>query len=153
MLWCWEWLCTCSARLWRSPLGCTRSAAFIRGSHGSVPLRHRSPAWRSGSGGRRASVRSSPPCLPSRQRRIAWEKAPRYSLGLGIPFLITALAFGRLAGAFTWVKQHIQGITAFAGVSMSLFGVLLIFDRLTWVTSQLQNLLTAVGLERLIFLG
>lgn len=76
-----------------------------------------------------------------------------YSLGLGIPFLITALAFGRLAGAFTWVKQHIQGITAFAGVSMSLFGVLLIFDRLTWVTSQLQNLLTAVGLERLIFLG
>ena len=33
-----------------------------------------------------------------------------YSLGLGVPFLAAGLAFGRLAGAFQWVKRHFTGL-------------------------------------------
>ena len=29
-----------------------------------------------------------------------------YSLGLGIPFMLTAILIDRLEGAFTWIKQH-----------------------------------------------
>jgi len=76
-----------------------------------------------------------------------------YSLGLAVPFFVTALAFNRLAGAFGWVRRHLQGITVAAGLSMAVFGVLLIFDQLTWVTSRFQALLQAAGLEELIFLG
>jgi cytochrome c-type biogenesis protein len=76
-----------------------------------------------------------------------------YSLGLGVPFLVTGLALGRLAGAFAWVKRHSAGIVLTASASLGLFGVLLVFNRLIWVTSRLQDALRAVGLERLVFLG
>lgn len=76
-----------------------------------------------------------------------------YSLGLGFPFLATGLAAGRLAGALGWVKRHFSAITLFSALSLAGFGVLLTLDRLTWVTSQLQALLSAIGLGRLNGLG
>jgi cytochrome c-type biogenesis protein len=76
-----------------------------------------------------------------------------YSLGLGIPFLATGLAFGRLAGALDWVKRHSIGITAVAAVALGFFGVLLTLNRFVWLTQQLQNGLTRVGLGRLLTLG
>ncbi len=76
-----------------------------------------------------------------------------YSAGLGIPFLVTGLAFGRLTGTFGWVKRHFTGITIASAGSMAIFGVLLTLDRLVWVTTQLQNALTSVGLEQFVELG
>ena len=76
-----------------------------------------------------------------------------YSLGLGVPFLATGLAFGRLAGAFGWVKAHFTVLTATAAGALAGFGVLLTLNRLAWVTSQLQRGLDLVGLHRLITLG
>jgi cytochrome c-type biogenesis protein len=76
-----------------------------------------------------------------------------YSLGLGVPFLLTGLLFGRLTTAFTWFKRHLRGITLASGLSLAGFGVLLVFNRLTTVTSLLQDGFRAVGLEELIFLG
>ncbi len=76
-----------------------------------------------------------------------------YSLGLGLPFLITGLLFGRLTGAFSFFKRRLRAITLVSGVSLALFGVLLVFNQLTWVTVQLQNGLRNVGLEELVFLG
>lgn len=76
-----------------------------------------------------------------------------YSLGLGLPFLLTGLLFGRLTTAFAWFKRHLRGITFVSGSSMAVFGFLLVFNRLTWITTQLQNGLRAVGLEELVFLG
>lgn len=76
-----------------------------------------------------------------------------YSLGLGLPFLITGLLFGRLTSAFTFVKRYLRGITLASGVSLAAFGVLLVFNQLTWVTVQLQNGLRAIGLEELVLLG
>ena len=76
-----------------------------------------------------------------------------YSLGLGVPFLVTGLAFGRLAGAFDWVRRHFTVHTVSSAVVLVGFGVLLALDRLTWVTTQLQSALEAVGLGRLVSLG
>lgn len=76
-----------------------------------------------------------------------------YSAGLGLPFLATGLAFGRLTGALGWVKQHFTGITVASASSMAVFGVLLTFDRLVWVTTQVQRGLDAVGLDVLVKLG
>jgi cytochrome c-type biogenesis protein len=76
-----------------------------------------------------------------------------YSAGLGIPFLAAGLAFGRVTGAFRWVKRHFTGITAASATSLAAFGVILALDRLVWVTTQLQQAFDAVGLGRLVELG
>ena len=76
-----------------------------------------------------------------------------YSAGLGLPFLVTGLAFSRLGGAFGWVKRHFTAITVASATSLAFFGVLLTLNRLVWVTTQLQEALDAVGLGRLVNLG
>jgi len=69
-----------------------------------------------------------------------------YSLGLGIPFLVTGLAFGRMAGTFAWVKRHFSAIVAVSASILAVFGVLLIFDSLSWVTTQMINAMDAIGI-------
>lgn len=76
-----------------------------------------------------------------------------YSLGLGVPFLATGLAAGHLSGAFSWLRRHCRIITLASSVLLAAFGVLLILNRLTWVTVELQSGLQAVGLGRLNLLG
>jgi len=76
-----------------------------------------------------------------------------YSAGLGVPFLVTGLAFGKVTGAFDWVKRHFSGLVLASAVSLAFFGVLMTFNRLTWVTTQLQEAARAVGLEWLVTLG
>lgn len=86
----------------------------------------------------------------------AWEGGSLlfvYSLGLGIPFLITGLAFGRMAGTFAWVKSHFTAIVAGSAVILGIFGVLLIFDSLSWVSSQLIEFMDSLGLSRITRLG
>jgi cytochrome c-type biogenesis protein len=76
-----------------------------------------------------------------------------YSLGLGVPFLVAGLALGRLAGALTWIKRHTSGITMASAALLGFFGVLLVLNRLTWVTSETQSLFRSIGLGRLVTLG
>ncbi|MEX1009409.1 MAG: cytochrome c biogenesis protein CcdA [Acidimicrobiia bacterium] len=76
-----------------------------------------------------------------------------YSLGLGIPFLVAGLAFGHLTRVFAFVKRHFTALTIISATSLAFFGVLLTFNRLTWVTSQLQGGLRAIGLDNLVTLG
>lgn len=76
-----------------------------------------------------------------------------YSAGLGLPFLVTGLAFGRLTSAFGWVKRHTVALTVVSAASLCFFGVLLTFNRLTWVTSRLQETAQALGLGWLVTLG
>ncbi len=76
-----------------------------------------------------------------------------YSAGLGVPFLATGLAFGRLAGAFGLVRRHFTALTVVSATLLAFFGVLLTLNRLTYVTSQLQGALSHLGLARLVYLG
>ncbi len=63
-----------------------------------------------------------------------------YSLGLGLPCLAVSLAFGRLAGALAFARRHVVGITVTATAAMAGYGVLLVLDRLSWITTHLQSL-------------
>jgi len=76
-----------------------------------------------------------------------------YSAGLGVPFLATGLAFGRMARAFGWVKRHFVAITVVSSVSLGFFGVLLTLNRLTWMTSEIRQGMSAIGLDSLVNLG
>jgi len=76
-----------------------------------------------------------------------------YSLGLGIPFLATGLAFGRISGALSWVKRHNTGIGLASSGALGVFGVVLALNRMVWVTTQFRNALGAIGLQRLIRIG
>lgn len=76
-----------------------------------------------------------------------------YTLGLGLPFLITGLLMGRLSTSLRWVQRNLQTIVVVSSISLALFGVLLIFNQLIRVTTLLQDLLRAIGLDFLVELG
>ncbi len=72
-----------------------------------------------------------------------------YSLGLGVPFLATGLAFGRLTSLFAHVRRRLFLVNAVSGVALVVFGVLLLTDNLHWLSSVSAEVLRAVGLNRL----
>lgn len=48
-----------------------------------------------------------------------------YSLGLGIPFVISAVLIDYLKSAFNWIKQHYKLINLVCGVLLILIGILM----------------------------
>ena len=48
-----------------------------------------------------------------------------YSLGLGLPFVLAALAVDQLSGAFGWVKQHYDVVNKVCGVLLVVVGLLM----------------------------
>jgi cytochrome c-type biogenesis protein len=63
-----------------------------------------------------------------------------YSAGLGVPCMAVSLGFSKLAGAFAFLRQHARALTMVGAVGLGGFGVLLVLDRLTWLTTHLQSL-------------
>jgi cytochrome c-type biogenesis protein len=76
-----------------------------------------------------------------------------YSLGLGVPFLVVGLGFTRLTGAIKWVRRHSRAVTISSVMVLAVFGVLLVLNRLTEVTSLLETAMRAIGLGRLVHVG
>jgi cytochrome c-type biogenesis protein len=70
-----------------------------------------------------------------------------YSAGLGIPFLLTALAFSRATTAFEAVKRHYAAIVAVAGAFLIAMGVLVYTDELFQLNIEAQKALDSVGLN------
>jgi len=48
-----------------------------------------------------------------------------YSLGLGIPFLLSAVLIDRLKGAFNWIKAHYDLVNKICGAALVLVGILM----------------------------
>ena len=48
-----------------------------------------------------------------------------YSLGLGIPFLVSAVLIDQLKSAFDWVKRHYRAINTVCGCLLIVIGVLM----------------------------
>ncbi len=48
-----------------------------------------------------------------------------YSWGLGVPFLVAAVAFRRMLGALGWLRRHQAWVTRFGGVLLVAVGLLL----------------------------
>jgi cytochrome c-type biogenesis protein len=70
-----------------------------------------------------------------------------YSLGLSVPFLLTALAFTRAWGAFRWLRDRYVAITAVSGLVLIAMGVLLLTGELTRLNNEAQQALDSVGLN------
>lgn len=49
-----------------------------------------------------------------------------YCIGLGVPFLIIALAFRRMAGTVAWLRRHSLWVLRFGGITLIVIGVLLV---------------------------
>ena len=72
-----------------------------------------------------------------------------YSLGLGVPFVYTGLAFGRMTSVFTWVRRHFRAINVVSGLALTLFGILLLTENVTWMSRQLIHVFDALHLDAL----
>jgi cytochrome c-type biogenesis protein len=49
-----------------------------------------------------------------------------YSLGLGIPFILTGFAFRRMLGAVKWIRRHQVWVTRIGGMMLIMVGLLLV---------------------------
>jgi len=66
-----------------------------------------------------------------------------YCIGLGLPFIVAAVAYRRALGAFAFVRRHQQWVTRIGGVMLVLVGVALVtgfWDQaVTWLQIHLVN--------------
>jgi cytochrome c-type biogenesis protein len=53
-----------------------------------------------------------------------------YALGLGVPFVLVGLFFGRLKGAVRWMSRHSLVVNRVAGVLLMLLGALILTGKL-----------------------
>lgn len=72
-----------------------------------------------------------------------------YSLGLGVPFVVTGIAFNRLTGFFARARRPLAVVQLVAGAVLVAFGAILLVGDLGWVSAQFSNLLDHLGLQRL----
>ncbi|MEX0620126.1 MAG: cytochrome c biogenesis protein CcdA [Solirubrobacterales bacterium] len=70
-----------------------------------------------------------------------------YSAGLAIPFLLTALAFGRMTTAFAVVRRHYGAIIAIGGVILIVMGVLIWTGEIYRINIEIQSWMTDLGID------
>ncbi len=70
-----------------------------------------------------------------------------YSLGLAVPFLITALAFSRATTAFAVIKRHYAAIVAAGGGILIVMGVLILSGAFTELNVWAQKVTNELGLN------
>ena len=63
--------------------------------------------------------------------------------------MLVGLAFGRLTAALTRARNWLWAVELAAGLVLVVFGVLLLTDNVSWLSSQLLNFLNDIGLSRL----
>ena len=69
-----------------------------------------------------------------------------YSAGLGLAFLLAAVAFTQAMGAFRWLRDHYVVIRVIGGLMLVTLGLLLFFHYDWWLRVFLNRLLNDVGL-------
>lgn len=72
-----------------------------------------------------------------------------YAIGLGVPFLLAGLALSEMSRVFGWFKRHSRIINAVAGAIMIVFGLLMVFGKVTWLSQQIIGVMDWLGLEGL----
>jgi cytochrome c-type biogenesis protein len=70
-----------------------------------------------------------------------------YSLGLGVGFVGSGLALGRLTGSFDWVKRHFAVVNGVSGAVLVGFGLLLLTNQVGEVSGRLLEVMDDVGLD------
>ncbi len=72
-----------------------------------------------------------------------------YSLGIGVPFLLTGLAFGRLTDALGRVRNRLRVVDLVGGAVLVAFGLLLLTGHVGTVSGYISNWLHDLHLSRL----
>jgi cytochrome c-type biogenesis protein len=72
-----------------------------------------------------------------------------YCAGLGVPFLITGLAFGTATSAFTVIKRHYPVVIGLGGAVLISMGVLIWTGEFTTLNITVSNWLQSLGLPNL----
>jgi cytochrome c-type biogenesis protein len=70
-----------------------------------------------------------------------------YSAGLGVPFVLSAVAFSRVTGFFRFFRNHYGVITVVSGLILMAMGILLFTDELTRLNNQALSWLDSLGLN------
>jgi cytochrome c-type biogenesis protein len=70
-----------------------------------------------------------------------------YSLGLAVPFILSALAFSSVSGLFKFFRDHYAVITVVSGVILIVMGVLLFNNDLTRLNSQALAWMDDLGIN------
>jgi cytochrome c-type biogenesis protein len=69
-----------------------------------------------------------------------------YSAGLGVAFVLAAVAFVRAMGAFRWLRDHYQAIRMVSGGLLLVLGLAFFFHRDGWIRVGIDRALDVVGL-------
>ena len=72
-----------------------------------------------------------------------------YSLGLGVPFVVSGLAFGRITAVAGFARRHGRVINVVSGLLLAALGALLLTDNLHVLSTWFSDVLDAIGLGRL----
>ena len=72
-----------------------------------------------------------------------------YSLGLGVPFLLSGLAFGRMTDMVARVRGRLRLIDLVGGAILIVFGVLLLTGNVDVISAHISNWLHDLHLDRL----
>ena len=70
-----------------------------------------------------------------------------YALGLAVPFILSALAFGTFSGVFRFFRDHYRAITLVSGVVLIAMGVLLYTNELTRLNSEALQAMDDLGIN------
>jgi cytochrome c-type biogenesis protein len=70
-----------------------------------------------------------------------------YALGLAVPFILSALAFGTFSGVFRFFRDHFRAITLVSGVVLIAMGVLLYTNELTRLNSEALRVMDDLGIN------
>lgn len=70
-----------------------------------------------------------------------------YSLGLGLPFLITGLAISKSLIAFSWIKKHYGFYKITVGSMLIIVGILMVTNNLFYLNIYGQKIFDLVGLN------
>lgn len=63
-----------------------------------------------------------------------------YSLGLGVPFVLTGVGFTRMLGVFGWARRHYHAINVGSGALLVAVGLLFVTERFFWLSIAAQRL-------------
>lgn len=70
-----------------------------------------------------------------------------YSLGLGIPFILTGIAFNRALTAFTFIRKHYIYYKYIVGITLIAVGLLMILDKIYYLNIYGQKILDIFGIN------
>lgn len=70
-----------------------------------------------------------------------------YSLGLGIPFIITGLAFSKALNTFKWIKKHYKYYKFIVGLTLVAVGILMLTNKIFYLNIYGQKVLDIFGID------